>query len=59
LYVEELADVLEVLRALADELEVPWDDVERERVRKRDERGAFHDGWLLTLPDAERPTPRR
>lgn len=51
LCLEELADVLEVLHALAGELNHPWEDVEKERARKREERGAFHKGWVLTLPE--------
>ena len=37
----ELADVLEVLRALAAAHGMSWEDVEAEAARKRDERGGF------------------
>jgi hypothetical protein len=37
----ELADVLEVLRALAAAHGMNWADVEAEATRKRDERGGF------------------
>ena len=37
----ELADVLEVLRALAAARGMSWEDVVAEAARKRDERGGF------------------
>ena len=37
----ELADVLEVLRALAVAYGMSWEDVVAEAARKRDERGGF------------------
>jgi predicted house-cleaning noncanonical NTP pyrophosphatase (MazG superfamily) len=37
----ELADVLEVLRALAAAYGMSWEDVVAEAARKRDERGGF------------------
>ena len=37
----ELADVLEVLRALARAHDVNWDDIELQATRKRAERGGF------------------
>lgn len=37
----ELADVLEVLRALATAHGMSWEDVVAEAARKRDERGGF------------------
>ncbi len=37
----ELADVLEVLRALAASYGMSWEDVVAEAARKRDERGGF------------------
>lgn len=44
---EELADVLEVLKALASELRQPWDEIEATAAEKRAERGGFDDGiWL-------------
>ena len=45
--IEELADIAEVLRALVEELGVPWERFEDIRERKRDERGGFDEGILL------------
>ena len=39
--VSELADVLEVLRALAQSYGMKWDDIEFQAARKRAERGGF------------------
>ncbi|HEX6921763.1 MAG TPA: nucleoside triphosphate pyrophosphohydrolase [Actinomycetes bacterium] len=41
----ELGDVLEVVRALADELGVTWAEVEAAAGAKRAARGAFAEGW--------------
>lgn len=49
--VEELADVLEVLHALADTFDVPFDELDDLRERKREERGAFNDQLLLEWVD--------
>ncbi|MDO5566152.1 MAG: nucleoside triphosphate pyrophosphohydrolase [Planctomycetia bacterium] len=38
---EELADICEVIRAIADEKGVTWDELEKIRQRKLDERGGF------------------
>jgi predicted house-cleaning noncanonical NTP pyrophosphatase (MazG superfamily) len=46
---EELADVLEVLRALAAQVGLSWADVEARRVRKLGERGGFTEGWVMRL----------
>jgi predicted house-cleaning noncanonical NTP pyrophosphatase (MazG superfamily) len=43
----ELADVLEVLRALAQEHDLSWWSVDAEAARKRVERGGFDEGWFL------------
>jgi predicted house-cleaning noncanonical NTP pyrophosphatase (MazG superfamily) len=45
--VEELADVLEVLVALASSIGITFEDVEMERRRKLSERGGFQKGILL------------
>ena len=45
--VEEMADVLEVLHGIAFHMGIPWDAVEQERVRKRNERGGFEQGIRL------------
>lgn len=44
---EELADILEVLRALAEALNLPFEAVEDECALKRRERGGFQSGVLL------------
>ena len=46
---EELADVLEVLRALASEFGLPWDQIEAGAAEKRSERGGFDAGVWLKL----------
>jgi predicted house-cleaning noncanonical NTP pyrophosphatase (MazG superfamily) len=43
----ELADVLEVLQALADAHGMSWEDVVAEAVRKRGERGGFDERIFL------------
>jgi len=43
----ELADVLEVLRALAAAYGMSWEDVVAEAARKRDERGGFDERIFL------------
>lgn len=40
---DELADVLEVVCALAAHLGIPWADLEKIRQRKAEERGGFAD----------------
>ena len=52
--VGELADVLEVVRALAAEAGVDWATVEEAASAKATERGAFRQGWLLVTGPAER-----
>ena len=47
----ELADVLEVLRALAAAHGVSWEDVEVEAACKRDERGGFDQRIFLEYVD--------
>jgi len=47
----ELADVLEVLRALATAHGMNWADVEAEAARKRDERGGFDERIFLEYVD--------
>jgi hypothetical protein len=49
-----LADVLEVLRALAAALGMSWEDVEAEAARKRDERGGFDQRIFLEYVDQVR-----
>jgi predicted house-cleaning noncanonical NTP pyrophosphatase (MazG superfamily) len=45
--IEEMADILEVLHALAFHMGISWDEVESARVQKRVERGGFEDGIRL------------
>jgi predicted house-cleaning noncanonical NTP pyrophosphatase (MazG superfamily) len=47
----ELADVLEVLRALAAAQGMSWADVEAEAARKWDERGGFDQRIFLEYVD--------
>lgn len=43
---EELADIMEVLLAMADALGIHPDDLERRRVQKKISNGAFRD-WIV------------
>jgi predicted house-cleaning noncanonical NTP pyrophosphatase (MazG superfamily) len=47
----DLADVLEVLRALAAAHDMSWEDVVAEAARKRDERGGFDRRIFLEYVD--------
>jgi predicted house-cleaning noncanonical NTP pyrophosphatase (MazG superfamily) len=47
---EEMADVLEVLGAIATDLGLDWSAVEVAAATKRDERGGFQDGLWMELP---------
>ncbi len=38
---EELADLMEVIRAIADETKISLDDIEQKRIAKLQERGGF------------------
>ena len=49
--VEEMADILEVLHGIAFHMGVSWDDIEQERIRKRNERGGFEKGIRLLKVD--------
>jgi predicted house-cleaning noncanonical NTP pyrophosphatase (MazG superfamily) len=49
----ELADVVEVLRAIKGALGLSDADVENERTRKERARGGFRDGFVLLLNDME------
>ena len=50
--IDEIADVLEVLHGIAFHMGVPWDTIEQERVRKREERGGFEKGIRLLRVDS-------
>ena len=39
--VEEMADILEVLHGIAFDMGVPWEEVEKKRLLKREARGGF------------------
>ena len=45
--VEEMADVLEVLHGIAFHRGIGWEQVEAERVRKKEKRGGFEKGIRL------------
>ncbi len=45
--VEEMADVLEVLHGIAFHTGIGWNQVEAERLRKKEERGGFEKGIRL------------
>jgi predicted house-cleaning noncanonical NTP pyrophosphatase (MazG superfamily) len=49
----ELADVLEVLRALAQAHDMKWEDIELHATRKRAERGGFDRGIFLEHVDQD------
>ncbi|TSC71704.1 MAG: hypothetical protein G01um101438_958 [Parcubacteria group bacterium Gr01-1014_38] len=44
---EELADLLEILQAIAAHSGIPWDDVLQRQEAKRGERGGFTEGVFL------------
>jgi predicted house-cleaning noncanonical NTP pyrophosphatase (MazG superfamily) len=50
---EELADVFEVLLGIAQELELPWAEVEVLAADKRAARGGFTDGLWMTIEDRD------
>lgn len=49
--VDELADVAEVLRALATDLGVNWSEVETVRRAKAEDRGAFSQGLVMRVSE--------
>lgn len=46
--IEELVDVVEVVRAIVEQRGMPWDEFEARRLAKRRERGGFEQRFLLT-----------
>lgn len=50
---EEIADVLEVLQALAKKNGLKWDHIEQKRLQKRDERGGFKRGTFVEFVEVE------
>lgn len=53
----ELADVLEVARALADAHGIAWDEVEARRLAKRAERGGFDERVFNAAVEAQDGLP--
>lgn len=51
--IEEMADMLEVLHGIIFHLGIPWEEVEKARLRKRDERGGFEKGIRLLSVENE------
>lgn len=49
---EEMADIMEVLRALSTAYSLDPADVETVRVAKARERGGFERGYVFTIPSA-------
>lgn len=45
--IEELADIMEVLEAIAKVKNIDWEDVRKEQKFKRDKRGAFEEKIYL------------
>ncbi|MBN2567377.1 nucleoside triphosphate pyrophosphohydrolase [Candidatus Woesearchaeota archaeon] len=45
--VDELADILEVVKALSEEKKVPWKELERMRMEKAERRGGFSERIVL------------
>ena len=45
--VEEMADILEVLRGIAFHAGIDWNRVEAEKLSKKEERGGFEEGIRL------------
>lgn len=45
--IEEMVDILEVIRAILDYNEVSYDDIEEKRVKKAKKRGAFKERIFL------------
>jgi predicted house-cleaning noncanonical NTP pyrophosphatase (MazG superfamily) len=46
--IEELVDVVEVVRAITEQRGMPWDEFEARRLAKRRERGGFEQRFRLT-----------
>jgi predicted house-cleaning noncanonical NTP pyrophosphatase (MazG superfamily) len=44
---EELADILEVIHTLAQELNITYNDIENLRLQKRNQRGGFDKKYIL------------
>jgi predicted house-cleaning noncanonical NTP pyrophosphatase (MazG superfamily) len=53
--IEEMADIVEVLRAISTEFEIGWDDIEASRIRKRKMRGGFDERRVLLETSLSKP----
>jgi len=51
--VEGMADVLEVLYALCDELDISFGTLQETRYNKKVEQGGFSGGWLIPISSEE------
>ncbi len=54
---EELADVLEVMMALAKLYEIEWEDIEQNAVQKRERRGGFDNKIYCSFVEVEEGHP--
>ena len=54
---EEMADVLEVLHALSQAIELPFHQVEEKRLKKKEERGGFDARVFVHYVDADESNP--
>ena len=54
---EELADVLEVIHALARAYEVSLEQIEKNRLEKRESRGAFDEQTYVSYVDIDKGNP--
>ncbi len=53
--IEEMADIVEVLRAISTEFELGWDDIEASRIEKRKIRGGFDERRVLLETSLSKP----
>ncbi len=48
---EEMADLLEVMHGILHHRGIPWEELEKVRLRKREARGGFEKGFFLVMPE--------
>ena len=48
---EEMADLLEVMHGILHHRGIPWEELEKVRLLKRDARGGFEQGIFLIMPE--------
>ena len=48
---EEMADLLEVMHGILHHRGIPWEELEKVRLRKRDARGGFERGIFLIMQE--------